>query len=428
MAMQITRTDNSPTSVKLLISAGVVELERIKKHVLSHHFSSVKVPGFRAGKAPLNLIEKNVNQQLFLDEFMEHAINELYRQAVEQEKLQPVGQPEVKLKKFVPYTDIEFEATQDVIGEITLPNYKTMKLAKTKPTVNAAQVNEVLQNLCSRSAERVEVARPARDGDEVVIDFAGKDTKGEPVAGAEGKDYPLVLGSKTFIPGFEEKVVGIKIGDSREFSVTFPKDYGAAELQNKKVTFTVTAKKISELVEPKLDDEFAAKIGPFKTVAELKADVKKQLQSEQEWQAEQAYQNELIQKITEKSKLDVPESLVEDQITRAEDEERRNLAYRGQTWQEHLKEEGITDREHRERQRPDAIQRVKAGLVLSKISEAEGIDVSQQEIEERLAVLKAQYQDPQMQSELDKPESRRDIANRIITEKTIAKLVGYASK
>jgi len=277
-------------------------------------------------------------------------------------------------------------------------------------------------------AERKEVARPARDGDEVVIDFAGKDAKGEPVAGADGKDYPLVLGSKTFIPGFEENVVGLKVGDSKEFDVTFPADYQAAALQNQKVIFSVTAKKISELVPPKLDDDFASKVGPFKTLAELKADVKKQLTSEQEFQAEQAYQNELIQKISAKAHVDVPESLITDQIMRAEEEEKRNLAYRGQTWAEHLKAEGITEEVHRERQRPEAIERVKAGLVLSEISEVEGIDVSQEEIEERLKVLREQYSDPAMQAELNKPEARRDIANRILTEKTIAKLTEYASK
>lgn len=426
--MQVTRTDNSPTNVTLKISANAAELTPIKNHVLKSHFADMKVPGFRTGTAPLAIIEKNANPQLLQSEFMEHAVNELYRRAMEEERLRPVGQPQVELKKFVPYTDIEFEATQDVIGKVTVPDYKKIKVTKNVTAVTAAQVNEVLKNLTARSAERKEATRPARDGDEVVIDFSGKDAKGEPVTGADGQDYPLVLGSKTFIPGFEENLIGIKMGDSKEFTVTFPKDYGVADLQNKKVTFKVTAKKISELIEPKLDDEFAAKIGPFKTVAELKEDVKKQLKSEQEFQAEQNFQNELIKKISDKSQVDIPETLVEEQLQRIEDEERRNLAYRGQTWAEHLKAEGITEEQHRERQRPEATERVKAGLVLSEISELENIEVSQEEIEERINILKNQYQDPQMQTELNKPEARRDIASRILTEKTIARLSEYASK
>jgi len=426
--MQITRTDTSPTNVTLKVIATAVELEPIKKHVLASHFADVKVPGFRGGKAPLHLIEKNINQQAFLDEFMEHSLNDLYRRAVEQEGLRPVGQPDVQLKKFVPYTEMEFEATQDVIGKVELPDYKKIKLPKTKVTITAKDVDDVIKSLQARMAERTEVKRPAKDGDEVVIDFAGADEQGEPITGATGTDYPLVLGSKSFIPGFEEEVVGVEPGASKEFKVTFPKDYGVADLQSKKVTFSITAKKISELIEPKLDDEFAAKVGPVKTVAELKADIKKQLESERSWQAEQAYQSELVKKISEKAKVDVPEALVEEQIKRMEDEERRNLAYRGQTWEEHLKAEGVDEKLHHDRMRPDATDRVKAGLVLSEISEQEGIDVTPAELEERLKTLRGQYEDTGMQEELNKPDNRQEIASRILTEKTVQKLVDYASK
>lgn len=425
--MQITRTNHSPTSVSLKISASAAELEPIKKHVLNH-FSDVKVPGFRAGKAPANLIEKNIDQRVFMDEFMEHALNELYRRAVEQESLRPVGQPNIELKKFVPYTDIEFEATQDVIGQVSLPNYKAIKLAKKPVTVSAADVNEVIASLRGRMADKVESDKPAENGDEVVIDFAGATEQGEPVAGADGKGYPLVLGSKTFIPGFEENLVGLKKGDEKEFSVTFPKDYGVSALQNKKVVFKVSVAKVNKLSEPKVDDEFAAKVGPFKNVAEMKADIKKQISSERSWQAERDYESELVKKIADKSTVEIPKTLVDEQIGRLEEEEKRNLAYRGQTWQEHLKSEGVSEEEHRERQRPEAEERVKAGLVLSEISEKENIDITPEELENRLAELRQQYQDPAMQAELDKPENRQNIASRLLSEKTIQKLVEYASK
>ena len=425
--MQITRKDNSPTSVSLTIQASEQELEPIKRHVLSH-FSDVKVPGFRAGRAPAHLIEKHVDQQRFFDEFMEHAINELWRRAIDEQKLRPAGQPKIEIKKFVPYTQLEFDTEQDVIGEVSLPNYKTIRLAKPKVEVTTKDVNEILANMQKRMAERKGVNRPAKDGDEVIIDFSGKDKDGEPVAGADGKDYPLTLGSKTFIPGFEENVVGMKPGDSKDFKVNFPKDYGVPALQNKPVTFSVTAKEINELIEPKQDDEFAKKVGPFSTLAELKADVKKQLVSEREWQAQKDYESELVQKITDKSKVDIPSSLIDEQLERLEEEEKRNLVYRGQTWQEHLDAEGITEEQHRERHRPEAEARVKAGLVLSAISEKEAIDVSPEELEQRLAELKTQYQDPAMQAQLNAPENRQDVAARILTEKTVAQLVNYAKK
>jgi len=426
--MQISKTQASPTEVKLVISASSPELESVKKHVLGHFARSVKVPGFRPGKAPADLIEKNVDQRAFLDEFLEHAMNGLYRKAMESEGLRPTAQPKVQVKKFVPFTDLEFEVETEVIGKVSLPSYKTTKVPKPKIMVGAKDVNEVLKNLQTRMADREEVQRAAKDGDEVTIDFSSRDEKGRPVTGAEGKDHPIILGSKQFIPGFEENLIGLTANQKKQFVITFPKDYTVKALQGKLVTFEVEAKKVSKLEKPKLDDGLAAKAGPFKTLVELKADVKKQLKLEREQNAKQAYENEIISRIANNSTVDIPKSMIDEQVMSMEEEEKRNLAYRGQTWQEHLAEEGITEEQHRERHRPQAEARVKAGLVLSEIAEKEGIKVTPEELEIRLQLLKGQYKDPTMQAELDKPEAKNDIASRLLTEKTIEKLVGYAAK
>jgi trigger factor len=425
--MRVTREDKSPTKVLLRVSADAADLEPIRRHVLSH-FRNVKVPGFRAGKAPLPMIEQNISQQALLDEFMEHALNELYRRAVDMENLKPIATDNVQLKKFVPYTEMEFEAETEVIGDIRLPNYKLIKVAKKKPEVTAKEVNDVLDSLRKRLAERSPVERPAKDGDELVIDFAGKDESGQPVAGASGKDYPIVIGSKTFIPGFEENLMGMKTGETKQFEVTFPKDYGVAALQSKKVTFEVRVKSVSELQEPRADDEMAAKAGQFKTLAELKADIKKQLKTEKQNQANIDQQNELMSKIADKTQVDVPQKLVQDEIMRMEEQEKQNLAYRGQTWQEHLDAEGVTEEEHRERNLSEAAQRVKIGLILSEIADKEKLSVTPEELEIRTRILRGQYQDPGMLAELDKPESRRDIEARLLTEKTLAKLTSYSSE
>jgi trigger factor len=426
--VQVSVTHNSPTNVSLLINGAAKELQPIKMHVLGHFRNTVRVPGFRPGKAPAAMLERHIDPRRLTDEFLEHAINEFFRRAADQENLRPVGQPQVRLKKFVPYTELEFEATFDTIGKIKLPNYKSIKLTKDKVDVSAKEITDVINNLKLRAAERTDVARPAKDGDEVWIDFEGKDDKGQPVAGADGKDYPLILGSNTFIPGFETNLAGTKAGETKEFDVTFPKDYGVAALQSKKVSFKVAVKKVQELQEPKVDDDFAAKVGPFKTVAELKADIKKQVKAEKQGQADRNYENQLIGKIADKAEVEIPEPLIEDQIKFMEEDERRNLTYRGLTWQEHLDQEGITEEHHRHRQRPDATARVKAGLVLSEISKLENIQVTPEELEIRLQILRGQYQDPQMQSELDKPENRRDVASRLLSEKTIQKLIDYAQK
>jgi len=425
--MRVTREDKSPTNIILKVEADAADLEPIHRHVLSH-FKNVKVPGFRAGKAPSQLVEQSISQQQLLDEFMEHALNELYRRAVDMENLRPIATNNVQLKKFVPYTQLEFEAETEVIGPIKLPNYKTIKVSKKSSEVTAKDVNDVIKSLQQRLAERTEVERPAKDGDELTIDFSGIGEDKKPVPGADGKDYPLVLGSKAFIPGFEEHLVGAKPGETKDFDVTFPKDYGVAALQSKKVTFKVQVKKIAELKEPKADDAMAAKAGPFKTLAELKTDVKKQLRTEKESQAKIDQQNSLMAKIAEKTEAEIPQRLIQDEIGRMEEQEKQNLVYRGQTWEEHLQAEGISEEEHRERNYPEALQRVKIGLILSEIAEKEGLRVSPEELELRMQLLRGQYQDPQMQAELNKPENIRDVEARLLTEKTLDKLITYAGK
>jgi trigger factor len=238
----------------------------------------------------------------------------------------------------------------------------------------------------------------------------------------------LILGSGTFIPGFEENLAGSKSGQNKQFKVKFPRDYGVASLQNRDVTFDVSVKKVNQLQIPKADDKFASQLGPFKTIAELKTDVKKQLKLERETQAEQERTNKIVGEIVAHSKVEIPASLIEEEINRLEDEEKRNLTYRGQTWQEHLAEEGITAEQHRERQKPQAEERIKGGLVLSEIATAEGISVSPEELDERIKLLRGQYQDQAMQAELEKPQARRDIEARLLTEKTIHKLSEYSRK
>jgi trigger factor len=426
--MHVDKEQKTPNKAHLVITATAEDLEPIKRHVLGHFKKSVRVAGFRAGKAPLSLVEKNVDQRALNDEFLEHAVNDIYRKALEQQKLRPVAAPKIELKKFVPYTTLEFHAELETIGDIKLADYKSIKPAKIPVNVAAKDVAEIIANLQKRMAERMEAKRAAKIGDEVILDFAGRDEDDKPINGADGKDYPLILGSNSFIPGFEEEVVGMKAGEKKDFAITFPKNYGTVALQNKKVTFNVTAKKVQELNEPKADDKFAKKAGPFKTLAELKADIKTQLKAEREREAQTNYENQLIQQVVEKSTVEIPEVLIDEQIQRMEDEEKRNLVYRSQTWQEHLDAEGVTEEEHRARQKPDAELRVKAGLVLSEIAEKEQLGVEPEELDIRIQMLKGQYKDPTMQLELDKPQNQQEVAAQLLTEKTVAKLVDYASK
>jgi trigger factor len=427
--MHVTKKYVSDTKVKLTLVADPELLRAEKDKTLRLFAGNVKIQGFREGKAPLNMIEKHVEPARLQSEFLEHAVNRLYMAALDHEKLRPVVQPEVKITKFVPFETLEVEAEVEVVGEIHLADYKKVKASKQKVAVDAKEVDEVIANLRTREAEKKDVERAAKDGDQVWIDFTGVDAKTkEPINGADGKDYPLVLGSNTFIPGFEPNLVGAKPGEVKTFDLTFPKDYGVKALQSRKVEFSVTVKKVQEVIEPKLDDAFAAKVGPFKTVADLKADIRQELLARKEADAEQRFADELIVKIAEKTKVAIPETLITEQVERLEQEQRQNLLYRGQTWPEFLESQGLTEETYRKQQRPAAELRVKAGLILSRISELENLDVTSEELDAQMQALSARYPDPKMQAELAKPEARRTIASRILTDKTVAKLREYASK
>jgi len=424
--MQVSKKNLSDTTVQFTITGDAETLQRIKAETVQALAKNVKVQGFREGKAPAHLVEKQLNPETLQTEFLERAINRLYTDAATKEKLRPVAQPQVKITKYVPFDTLEFEAEVEALGEIKLPDYKKLNVAKKTPKVTAKDVDEVIAQLQKREAEKKEVTRAAKTGDEVWIDFVGTDAKtGDAINGADGKDYPLLLGSNTFIPGFEDHIVGIKPGEEKTFTVKFPKDYGVKALQSKDVTFKVTAKKIEELTEPKADDKLAAKVGPFKTIAELKEDVKKQLLTEQEYQADREYVDELIMAIAKDTKVAIPKTLIDEQLDRMELDEKQNLLYRGQTWEEHLKEEGVTAEEHRKRNKADAELRVKAGLVLTEIADREKVTVTPEDVEVRLQLLKGQYPDPKMQAELDKPETRQELASRLISEKTVDLVKGY---
>jgi trigger factor len=426
--MQIKKEQLTPTKVTLTVVAEADELASLKQEVVKELGSSTKVSGFRAGKAPAHLIEKQLDPTRLQTEFLDAAVNQLFVTAIRHEKLRPVAQPSISITKFVPFTTLEFAAEVSVIGDITLADYKHLKLAPKKAEVTAKELQEVIASLQARAATRTTVKRAAKLGDELTIDFKGTDAKtGDSIEGGSADDHKLILGSNSFIPGFEKALVGLKAGDSKDVPLTFPKDYAAKELQNRKVTFAVTVKEVQELVEPKFDDAFAATIGPFKTVAEAKANIKKDLLAERERENQAAYDNELIGMLADKSTIPLPAALVSEEIDRMEEEEKRNLTYRGQTWQEHLEAEGVTAEEHRARQQPQAEQRVKGGLAMAEIAEQEKITVSPEDLEVRIMLLKNQYTDPAMQAELEKPENRRDIHNRMMTEKTLDKLKQYAT-
>lgn len=428
--MQVNVEKISDTKIKLSVTVDDAILKLAKVHAVTKLGKNVKVAGFRDGKAPNHLIEKAINPEQLQSEFIDEALNHVYRQAVTEANIRPVLPPKVSITKFVPYSTLEFTAEVEIIGKITLADYKKLKMSPLKAKVETEEVDKVIANMRRQMATKTDVELPSKETDEIWIDFVGTDEKGKPVKGADGKDYPLLLGSKTFIPGFEDELLGKKAGDEKTFTLTFPKDYGVSAMRGQKVTFAVKVTKVKEVKLPELNDEFVAKVSPVKTVKELKEDIKKELSVEKQKQADNDFEAEVINTVTAKSKLALPDGLLVEQADAVLAELQQNLTYRGLTMQEYLDNAGMTAEQQRAKEiMPEAERRLKAGMVLAEIAEQEKLTISDTEINSRLENLKQQYKnDPKMTAELENPANRSNIASRLLTEKTIVFLVNQVSK
>jgi trigger factor len=416
----------SDTKINVSVTLDEAELEKAKQLALKHLAQHAKVPGFRAGKVPAKVAEKNLDPLRVANETTEHAINIALNDVVEAENIRVLDRPQIDVKEFKPYTELQFEAEIEILPAITLGDYKKLKVKKDSTKVTKAEIDGVIEQMQKQFAEKKPVERAAKDGDEAVIDFEGVDEKGKLVEGAKGEGYPLVLGSKTFIPGFEEGIVGHKVGDEFDLKLTFPKDYHAEALKGAKVTFKTKLVKLSEVVLPPADEKLAAKVGPFKTVDEMRADAERELAAQKERVANDKLKDDLVGALVEISKIPVPELLIQDQMQSIERDTMQNLMYRGITPEDYMKSQGYKDHDewHEKEFRVAAERRVKAGLALAELSKVENVQVLQSELEARHNQMLQDYKNsPEIQKQLDTPEARRDLANRVLTEKTVDRLV-----
>jgi trigger factor len=427
--MQVTREDKSKTNVDLKISVDQSTLQKHHRQTVQKLADSVKVPGFRAGKAPLDMIEKQLDQQRLQNEVIDAVIQETANKAVTDENLRFISQPNVNVDKYVPNQTLDFTLSLEVLPPIKLPDYKKIKKSKPQVAITPKDITQVLENLRERSAERKEVKRAAQNGDEIVINFNGFDQQDNPIAGGKGNNYPLKLGSDSFIPGFEAGLIGKKAGEHVTLNLTFPKSYNVESLSGKKARFEVDIDKVQEMALPKLDDKFAAKIGPFKSLDDLKKDIKDQLKTQKTDEAINKLKDEIVEEIVKKTDFELPQTLVNDQMNDIEQQMRQDMTYRGVTLREYLNQEGLTEEKWREEKlKPEAQRRVRVGVVIAEIANAEKVSVSDQELSVRTNIMKQQYPNPEMAGQLDQPAAQREIANRLVTEKTVDLLYNFATK
>lgn len=420
----------SDTKVQLTITVDAQGLADAEKVALVKLSKSVKVPGFRKGKVPAAVAAKHVDPQALQEQLLDDAISKAVAETFVAENVQALDRPSVEIKKYVPGDLLEFTAEVEVLPAVKLGNYKKLSAKINKVSVEDADVDDVIERMRKGFAKKKEVKRAAKDGDETVIDFVGKKAD-VPFDGGTGTDYTLTLGSQQFIPGFEEGVVGHKAGEEFDLPLKFPKDYHAKDLAGVDVVFTVALKKVLEPTLPDADDDLAKKAGPFQTLQELKDDIKREIANQKIKEATETLKDELIMELVEKSTVPTPEVLVEDQIRSIQQDFAQNLMYRGLDLQTYLESNGFKDEaDWREKEvKPAAVRRTQAGLVLSEVTKAEGISVEEAEIDARLADFRRQYaNNPQALAQLDTPEVRRDVANQLLTQKTVDRLVELNEK
>jgi trigger factor len=402
------------------------ELADAEQVALTKLAKEIKAPGFRKGKVPASVAAKYVDPNQLAQQTADDALSKAVAQAFLDEDLQALERPAVELKKFVPGQEMEFTAEAEVLPKIKLGNYKKLGVRQEKVKVEPKDVDDVLGRMQEGLSEKKAIKRAAKSGDEVIIDFTGK-KDGVAFEGGTAKDYALKLGSNSFIPGFEEGIVGKQPGETFDLPLKFPKTYHVADLAGADVVFTTTLKKVNELVLPELDDAFATKADKrFASLKDLKADIRQEIERQKEREALDKLKDELVGRLIEKSDVPAPQVLLDDQARSIEQDMTQNLMYQGLTIEQYIANKGFKDKDDwRESEvLPAAKKRVQAGLVLAELSKLEKIEATNDELAEHINLYKQQYANsPDMAKRFDEPEGQRDIANRLLTEKTVDRLV-----
>lgn len=421
--MKVKSKKLSDTRIQITVTLDKNDLETARKKAVERLTKEVKLEGFRKGKAPKDLAEKVLDQNLVSQETIDLAVRTTVPAAFNEVEKSPLVIPKVNVTKYVPGESAEYTAEADILPEVKLGDYKNLKVKKPEVKVTAKDIDEIVENIRKAYAEKKVMKKKAELGDEVIIDFVGK-KDGEAFQGGTAKDYHLELGSKSFIPGFEEGIVGHESGDKFDLPLTFPKDYHEKTLAGAKTVFEVLLKQVNVIELPKLDADFAKKCGPFKDMKALRADIEKNLKAQNEHRVMEKYKDDLVEALVKNSKVSAPEILIEDQLRFIKADIERNAAATSEKLEDYLKQNGLTQEEWGKQARDVAEKRVKASLVLQILARDAKITVSDDDVIAKIAELRDVYKkSPEALKNLKDPRVKMDVKNRMIIEKTLDHLV-----
>lgn len=389
MNVTVERVENEAT---LKITAPAAEVNAGYKKAVQKIADQANIPGFRKGKAPRAIIEMHYGKEAVKQEAFEIVANKAYSEALNQEKLIPVSDPKVEESTFEEGKDMELTIKVTLKPEPELGEYKGLHVEKKEVEVTDEQVDAQIKDMMGRDAKMVVAEEGAviEKGDFAIIDFAGT-VDGEPFSGGEGKGYPLEVGSNSFIPGFEDQLVGLSKGDSTDVEVTFPEDYFVKDLAGKEAIFKANIQDVKRKELPELNDEYVASKTEFKTVEDLRANYKERMQKAAEANAKAEYEHELIDLAVANAKFSVPEIMIEDKISQMVEEMKMSLESRKMSLDMYMQYTGLDMAKIRENQRPVAEENVKTDLVLDAIAKAEDIQVDMADVDAEIAAISAQH-------------------------------------
>ena len=412
MSLQVEKLEKN--MAKLTIEVPAEEFEAAIKNAYNKNKNKFSIPGFRKGKAPLAMLEKMYGAGIFYEDAANEVIDASYPKAAEESKEEIVSTPEIKVTQIEKGKAFIYEATVALKPEVTLGEYKGVEVKKAEAVVTDEDVENELTAARKKNGRLVDVEDGAiEDGDNTIIDFTGY-IDDKTFDGGTGTDYPLVIGSHSFIEGFEDQLIGKKKGETCDVNVTFPAEYHADELAGKPAKFVVTIKEVKRNELPELNDEFASEVSDFDTLDEYKADIRKKLQEKKEQDAKVENENHVIEKVVENAQMELPQPMVDTQAREMVENYARRLQSQGLNINDYMKYTGMTPEKLMEQMRPEAEKRIKTRLVLEKVVEAENVQVSDEKLDEQINEIAASYKLEgaklkEMMGEREKEQIREDL-------------------
>jgi len=412
MSLQVEKLEKN--MAKLTIEVPAEEFDAAIKNAYNKNKNKFSIPGFRKGKAPLAMLEKMYGAGIFYEDAANEVIDASYPKAAEESKEEIVSTPEIKVTQIEKGKAFIYEATVALKPEVTLGEYKGVEVKKAEAVVTDEDVENELTAARKKNGRLIDVEDGAiEDGDNTIIDFTGY-IDDKTFDGGAGTDYPLVIGSHSFIEGFEDQLIGKKKGETCDVNVTFPAEYHADELAGKPAKFVVTIKEVKRNELPELNDEFASEVSDFDTLDEYKADIRKKLQEKKEQDAKVENENNVIEKVVENAQMELPQPMVDTQAREMVENYARRLQSQGLNINDYMKYTGMTPEKLMEQMRPEAEKRIKTRLVLEKVVEVENVEVSDEKLDEQINEIAASYKLEgaklkEMMGEREKKQIREDL-------------------